>query len=96
MNKINWNIEGNNGSKDLTILPDKNKDKIEKNQEVYNKIKYLCESENNDPGKYNNKYTKTALNLDYTFLLKQEPTMHNVVTIIGSVFMIRINNIQYF
>ena len=76
---------------------DDNKGEIKKNKEIWNKIKYLIDLENNGSGKYDNKHMKIKFNLHNSLSLKQKLEMHNVVVINRSVFMITINIIpKYF
>ena len=72
-NKINAYIEDNNWSKHLTLIAvDENNGEVKKCKKTWNKIKYLIELQNNDSGKYDDKYMKIRCNSEDKLPLTQK------------------------
>ena len=72
-NKINAYIEDNDWSKHLALIAvDENNGEVKKCKKTWNKIKYLIELENNDSGKYDDKYMKIRFNSEDKLTLKQK------------------------
>lgn len=71
--KINGYCEDDNRSKYQTLIPvNENKGTtINMYHKIYNKIKYIIESEGNDPSNNNDKYMKIRINLDDNLMLKK-------------------------
>ena len=53
-------------------------------KEIWNKIKYLNNSENNGSGNYDDKFLKIRLNSDNNLSLKKELEIHGVLITVSS------------
>ena len=87
IDKTDGNIEESNGNKYLTLVPtNKNKDKLKKYTELWDKIKDLIRLITNTSGDYDEKYMKIKFNSDNNVSLNKILKLHNLTIVVRSVF----------
>ena len=87
IDKMNRNIEESNTNTYLTLVPaDESKDKLNKYEELWNKIRDLIRSITNNSENYDEEYVSIKFNSDDNIPLKKTVDISNMVIVVRSVF----------
>ena len=87
IDKMNTNIEESNTNTYLTLVPtDESKDRLNKYEELWNKIRDLIRSITNNSENYDEEYMSIKFNSDDNIPLKKTVDISNMVIVFRSVF----------